>query len=140
MIFSDISEDCLADCRAVAGGTASYHQASAEDLGDVEANAVTTRSVLIYVADKQQAFDEFFRVLHPGGRLSIFEPINRFGLRERETTGGFRNIAGVEPLLAKVVAEMSRAEEDAGGLDAMIDFDERDLLTSPRNRGSTTSA
>jgi SAM-dependent methyltransferase len=90
---------------------------------------------LIYVADKQRAFDEFFRVLLPGGRLSIFEPVNRFGLHERETTGGFSNIAGVQPLLARVVAEMSRAERDAGGLDPMIDFDERDLLTYAEESG-----
>ena len=135
MIFSDISEDCLSDCRAVAGDAASYHQASADDLGNVEANVVTTRSVLIYVADKQRAFAEFFRVLLPGGRLSIFEPINRFGSRERETTGGFSDIAGVQPLLAKVISEMSRAERDGGGLDAMTDFDERDLITYAEESG-----
>ncbi len=135
VIFSDISEDCLSDCRAVAGDAASYHQASADDLGNVEANVVTTRSVLIYVADKQRAFAEFFRVLLPGGRLSIFEPINRFGSRERETTGGFSDIAGVQPLLAKVIGEMSRAERDGGGLDAMTDFDERDLTHLRRGIG-----
>ena len=77
-------------CRTAARlrEAASYHRASADDLGDVEANVVTTRSVLIYVADKQRAFDEFFRVLLPGGRLSIFEPINRFGLQERRPPAG----------------------------------------------------
>jgi arsenite methyltransferase len=40
---------------------------------------VTTRSVLIYVKDKRRAaFEELHRVLKPGGRLSIFEPINNF--------------------------------------------------------------
>ena len=32
---------------------------------------------LIYVVAKQTAFHEFYRVLAPGGHLSIFEPINR---------------------------------------------------------------
>jgi ubiquinone/menaquinone biosynthesis C-methylase UbiE len=41
-------------------------------------DAVTTRSVLIYVKDKRRASEEFHRVLKPGGRLSIFEPINSF--------------------------------------------------------------
>jgi arsenite methyltransferase len=128
VIFSDISEECLDDCRSLAGAAASYHRASATDLGDVVADVVTTRSVLIYVADKERAFGEFFRVLRPGGRLSIFEPINRFGLKEREASYGFSELAGIEDLLAKVVAEVSRAEEDAGGLSPMIDFDERDLI------------
>jgi arsenite methyltransferase len=34
--------------------------------------------VLIFVQAKQSAFKEFYRVLKQGGRLSIFEPINRF--------------------------------------------------------------
>jgi ubiquinone/menaquinone biosynthesis C-methylase UbiE len=46
---------------------------------DASVDAVTTRSVLIYVAQKQQVIHEFCRVLKPGGRLSLFEPINRFG-------------------------------------------------------------
>jgi ubiquinone/menaquinone biosynthesis C-methylase UbiE len=57
--------------------------APAEDLSvleDASVDVVTTRSVLIYVSAKQQAFSEFYRVLKPGGRLSIFEPINRFGM------------------------------------------------------------
>ena len=50
--------------------------------GDESIEAVTTRSVLIYVSAKQRAFDEFQRVLRPGGQLSIFEPINRFAFPE----------------------------------------------------------
>lgn len=129
VVFSDISPTCLEDCRAIAGDAAEYRVASATDLGDVSVDVVTTRSVLIYVTEKKKAFEEFFRVLRPGGRISIFEPINRFGLEERRATYGFRNIRGVEELLAKVVAEVDRTEQDAGGLDPMIGFDERDLLS-----------
>jgi SAM-dependent methyltransferase len=129
VIFSDISGACLDDCRAIAGDEAEYRLVPATDLGDVSADVVTTRSVLIYVADKRTAFEEFFRVLRPGGRIAIFEPINRFGLEERKATYGFRTLEGVEELLEKVVAQVDRAEEAAGGLDPMIDFDERDLLS-----------
>ena len=48
---------------------------------DVLNDAVTVRSVLIYVAAKAASFREFARVLRPGGRLSIFEPINRWSGR-----------------------------------------------------------
>jgi ubiquinone/menaquinone biosynthesis C-methylase UbiE len=129
VIFSDISAECLEDCRAIAGDGAEYRLAGATDLGDLEADVVTTRSVLVYVADKPKAFSEFFRVLRAGGRISLFEPINRFGMEERRRTYGFREITGVEEPLGKVIAEMDRVEETAGGLDAMIDFDERDLLS-----------
>jgi ubiquinone/menaquinone biosynthesis C-methylase UbiE len=86
VIFSDVSDGCLADCRSIAGEVAEYRRASATDLGNLAADVVTTRSVLIYVEEKDRAFQEFFRVLRPGGRLSIFEPINRFGLEERRAT------------------------------------------------------
>jgi SAM-dependent methyltransferase len=135
VIFSDISEDCLADCRAIAGDGAEYRLASATDLGDVEADVVTTRSVLIYVADKPRAFSEFFRVLRPGGRISLFEPINRFGMEERRETLGFRDVMGVEALLAKVIREVDRVEANSGDLDPMIDFDERDLLAHGEDAG-----
>jgi len=45
-------------------------------LSDESVDAVTTRSVLIYVPAKGQAFREFHRVLKAGGQVSIFEPIN----------------------------------------------------------------
>jgi len=135
VVFSDISEACLADCRSVAGDAAMYRVASATDLGDLVVDVVTTRSVLIYVADKRRAFSEFFRVLQPEGRISIFEPINRFGLQERRGTYGFRDVAGVEELLARVGAEFVRVQEQTGGLDPMIDFDERDLMTLAEEAG-----
>lgn len=135
VIFSDISEACLDDCRSIAGGAAEYRLASATDLGDVAVDVVTTRSVLIYVSDKKQAFSEFFRVLRPGGRLSIFEPINSFGIEKQRRTLGFRDIDGVEELLTKIRAEVDRVQEDAGGLDAMIGFNGRDLLSLAEDVG-----
>lgn len=135
VIFSDISEECLEDCRSVAGDRAEYRVLRATDLGDVQVDVVTTRSVLIYVSDKRKAFSEFFRVLRPEGRISIFEPINRFGMEERRLTFGFRHVDGVEALLERVVAAIDRIEKAAGALDAMIDFDERDLVAAAEEAG-----
>ena len=134
VIFSDISAELLDDCRAIAGDEAEYRVADVTDLGDVEADVVTTRSVLIYVPDKAQAFRELFRVLRPGGRLSIFEPINRFGLEERARTLGFEDVTGVEELVERVIAGMAAGEQQ-GGLAGMIDFDERDLIAHAEAAG-----
>lgn len=40
-------------------------------------DAVTTRSVVCYLDDKMAALSEMFRVLKPGGRISLAEPIRR---------------------------------------------------------------
>ena len=40
---------------------------SLDGVRDASVDAVTTRSVLIYVKDKAAAFREFYRVLKPGG-------------------------------------------------------------------------
>lgn len=44
-------------------------------IGDASVDVVMTRAVLAYVSDKAAALGEFHRVLAPGGRLSIAEPI-----------------------------------------------------------------
>jgi len=87
VIFNDISQDLLDHAASLAREAQLAHRctfvcASADDLSavrDASVDAVTTRSVLIYVRDKQQAINEFHRVLKVDGRLSVFEPINRFG-------------------------------------------------------------
>ncbi len=68
-----------------------FVRASADDLNGVPSDffdLVTTRSVLIFVSDKRKAFAEFHRVLKPGGRISLFEPINRFPLPVPENLMG----------------------------------------------------
>ena len=46
-----------------------------ERIEDESLDAVTTRSVLAYVPDKTAALREFHRVLRPGGRISLAEPV-----------------------------------------------------------------
>ena len=84
-IFTDISAPLLerAEQRAIKRGLrerCSFLRTSAEELlgvNDQSADVVTSRAVLAYVADKQKALAQFYRVLKPGGRISIGEPINR---------------------------------------------------------------
>lgn len=85
VVFSDVSAALLARCEDQARSLGLRDRARfvctrAEDLAaipDASVDVVTTRSVLIYVADKSRAFAAFVRVLRTDGRLSLFEPINR---------------------------------------------------------------
>lgn len=98
--------------------------AAADDLAtihDGSVDAVTTRSVLIYVTDKQQALAEFFRVLRPGGRLSLFEPINRFSAICTAWDAG--PVRDLHDRVRAVYLATQPLESNP-----MLDFDERDLL------------
>jgi arsenite methyltransferase len=83
VVFADISLPLLqrAQFRATergAIGQCTFIECSAERLSgiaDASLDAVTTRAVLAYVADKNAALSEFHRVLKPGGRISLVEPI-----------------------------------------------------------------
>jgi SAM-dependent methyltransferase len=133
VVFADVSRPLLDDCRELAAEAdvldrCSFLEARAEDLREIadgSVDVVTTRSVLIYVKDKARAFAEFHRVLRPGGRLSIFEPINRFGMDERGRTWGYT----LDGEAAKLMAKLTTLEGAfQGSDDPMLDFDERDLL------------
>ena len=140
VVFSDISDDCLELCREAAASLGlsercSFVNAGAEDLGridDASVDVVATRSVLIYVADKAGAFAEFFRVLRPGGRVSLFEPINRFGMEKRRQ--GFWGYPGDG--LTELAARVDRIYEQIQPPDdPMLDFDERDLIRLAEGAG-----
>jgi arsenite methyltransferase len=133
VIFSDISETLLDHCRRhaaelAADGRCEFLLASADDLAGVPddtVDIVTTRSVLIYVRDKAGAFSEFRRVLRPGGRVSIFEPINRFDHPWPPDRFLGYDVGPVADLTRKVMAVYDRIQPPD---DPMLDFDERDLV------------
>jgi arsenite methyltransferase len=93
---------------------------------------VTTRSVLIYVKDKARAFAEFFRILGPGGRMSLFEPINAYFPRNKSFCIWW-DAEPVQPLLDKVRDVFEEIQPP--GEDPMLDFDERDLLRLAEEAG-----
>jgi ubiquinone/menaquinone biosynthesis C-methylase UbiE len=141
VIFSDISQDLLDHARVAAdemqvAGRCSFINASADDLSaipDASVDVVTTRSVLIYVPAKQKAFDEFYRLLKPSGRLSIFEPINRFGWPEPPQLFSGYDVSPIIEIADKVKALYLRLQPLE--TDPMLDFDERDLLLFTEKAG-----
>jgi arsenite methyltransferase len=140
VVFADVSSALLGDCRERAGEAGvlercHFVETSAEDLRGVDdesVDVVTTRSVLIYVDDKERAFREFQRVLRPEAKLSIFEPINRFGLEERRRTWGYTLNGDAARLVAKLTSYMRRFQPLD---DPMFDFDERDLFALAERAG-----
>ena len=112
--------------------------ASADDLSmfeDGSIDAVTTRSVLIYVSAKQRAFAEFYRLLKPNGILSIFEPINRFAYPEPPQRFCGYDVAPVVEITNKVKAVYGSLQPP--DTDPMTDFDERDLIDCAEQAGFT---
>jgi ubiquinone/menaquinone biosynthesis C-methylase UbiE len=134
VVFSDISPALVEACRTAAEELgvlehAAFVQAAADDLhaiADASVDVVTTRSVLIYVDDKAAAFREFHRVLRPGGRVSIFEPINNYFPWDTTDFWG-HDATPVRDLVEKIWAYEGWGEETDAS-DPMMNFDERDLV------------
>jgi arsenite methyltransferase len=133
VIFADVSTDLLDECRRIVdefglAERSAFVHTGLPDLAGIGAASVdvaTTRSVLIYVADKAASFASLHRVLRPGGRLSIFEPINSFGYPEPANRFFGLDVTGLEDLAERVKAVYRRYQPEGG---PMVDFDERDLL------------
>lgn len=91
-------------------------------------DAVCARSVLIYLADLPGALAEVARVLRPGGRLSVFEPVNRERTLDAALPGmTTRELAAVEELRRR----------SSGVAPIMMAFDELTLTAAARVGGFT---
>jgi arsenite methyltransferase len=121
VVAIDISVDALEAMRRACTAPNVFYLIGSADvlpLPDESVDVVLTRSVLIYIQDKAEVAREFFRVLNRGGRLSIFEPINRRNTRLSEVVD-FGH-------LREQLAEWERQDyEDPD--DPMLNFDEHDL-------------
>lgn len=141
VIFSDISSSLVDRCKALAEQRGVLERCrfiltSADDLHDVRdrsVDIVTTRSVLIYVDAKDRAVAEFYRVLRPGGRISIGEPINQFTYPEPPGVVLGYDVSAVRDLADKLMAFLDRVEGPR--ITAMMDFNERDLVAIAEKAG-----
>ncbi len=131
VVFLDQSWELLDHCRALARemgalDRCAFVRASAENLSpvaDASADVVTTRAVVQYVPDKERVFREFFRVLRPGGRVSMRERINSFGFPEPPHLFWGYDVTPVQDLAGRL-----RRLVEPPGYGVLLDFDERDLL------------
>jgi SAM-dependent methyltransferase len=102
-------------------------------IADTSVDVITTRSVLIYVDDKAAAFEAFHRVLKPGGRVSLFEPINNYFPDSPDEYWGF-DTRPVRDLVAKVW-EFEGFVESSYASDPMMNFTEKDLVRYAEDAG-----
>jgi SAM-dependent methyltransferase len=102
------------------------------ELPDAAFDVVTIRSVLIYVEDKAAALAAVHRVLRPGGRVALFEPINSFGTpADPNRLWGFAVDGALDEAAMVSRAAAANAPEHA----TMLGFDERDLFALVQRAG-----
>jgi arsenite methyltransferase len=149
VIFTDISAPLLQHTERLAKQRnvleqCSFLQCTAENLAviaDSSVDAVAARASVAYVADKSAAFREFHRVLKPGGRISIAEPIMQdeaFAARALKKAVEARtnpSADGFLPLLHRWKAAQFPDTEEGCARNPLVNFSERDLLNMVRGAG-----
>jgi len=91
VIASDYVEDCIQECKKIIDSIEPQNKmefllsnASNIDLPENSVDVTVMRSVMVHILEKQPVLDECYRVLKPGGRISIFEPIINSNTRNSE--------------------------------------------------------
>src|SRR3989339_897946 len=84
VIASDAFEACIKECEEIAKScniTENFEflvsPANDINLADNFVDVAVMRSVMVHIVDKLSVIKELNRILKPGGRVSIFEPIIR---------------------------------------------------------------
>jgi ubiquinone/menaquinone biosynthesis C-methylase UbiE len=109
-------------------------------IADASVDVVVTRAALAYVTDKKAAFGECFRIIRPGGRLSIAEPIlqdEAFYTRalRRRVDDRSQPADPFLTLLHRWKAAQFADTEEAQAKSPIENYSERDLVTMVRTAG-----
>lgn len=151
LILADISAPLLrrAKMQAMERGVldqCSFVECAADRLSGIAdrcTDVVTTRAVLAYVADKGAALAEFHRVLKPGGRISLAEPIFQDDayaartLKSMVETPGAGNTDPLLPLLHRWKAAQFPDTAEKIAASPLANFSERTLFEAIRVCGFT---
>ena len=149
VVLTDVSACMLRHAESEAArknvhGQCAFVECTAEKLSgidDASADVVTTRAVLAYVADKSAAFREFHRILKPGGRISLAEPIlqddafHARALRNKVEDNGSRSADRFLTLLHRWKAAQFPDTEELCAHSPIANYSERDLLNLARGCG-----
>ncbi len=114
---------------------------SLDAIADASVDAVTTRAVIGYLPEKAAVFREFFRVLRPGGRISLAETIRRDEAFETCSLRKLVEAAGDVPesrffaLLHRWKRTQFPDTEAEAARMPMTNFSERDLVSFAMQAG-----
>ena len=134
IIASDIAEDCLIECKKIADACGIenmeflHSDANNIKLDDNSIDVAVTRSVLVHIHNKLPSIKEIYRVLKPGGRVSIFEPIISSNTRTCEliTSDDFPDYDEIKEIEYKIMTDKN---------DPLTNFDEKTLITAFESAG-----
>jgi ubiquinone/menaquinone biosynthesis C-methylase UbiE len=149
VILTDISEPLLERAKAKAERLGVQNQCTfiacggdrLSAIGDESVDIVASRAALAYVADKVTAVREFHRVLKPGGRISLAEPIfqdeafEACVLRSLVETEQGRERDPLRRLLHRWKAAMFPDTPEAISTNFLTNFSERSLFELVRTSG-----
>jgi len=147
VVLTDISAPLLRYARERAralgvAGQCRFVECGAERLEGLESaslDVVTSRSARAYGGDKPAALAEMFRVLKPGGRISLGEPVFRdeaqaaCAMRQMLECGGAGN--ALLALMHKWKAAQFPDTEAAMAASPIASYSERDLLRLAQQAG-----
>ena len=151
VILTDISAPMLLHAEQIAthrkvSDQCRFLQLSAQNLAgiaDASIDVVVARAAIAYVSDKTAAFNEFHRVLKPGGFISIAEPIlqdEAFLTRVLRTRIEAQTAAPRDPFLGLLHRWKSAQFPDTEAACAespIVNFSERNLVNFANAAGFT---